>query len=147
MRFVCFLLAAAGLMFVAAGSARAASEVVVATRYLQATGTSHAHLYLYREDGKLLRRLTSSDDGQETDPIFAEDGESIVFTRLLKADVREFWTIEPSGRGLRKLEAAPDWYASAKSSPWFTSDEAEASTVATTDDSAPAPPAVFSRAG
>lgn len=28
----------------------AASEIVIAIRYLQAEGTSHSHLYLYRED-------------------------------------------------------------------------------------------------
>lgn len=46
--------------------AGAPREIVVAIRYLQAEGTSHAHLYLYREDGKLLRQLTSDNTGQDS---------------------------------------------------------------------------------
>src|SRR5207248_3083788 len=55
----------------------AASEIVIAIRYLQAEGTSHSHLYLYREDGKILRQLTTDNSGQDVDPIFAPDGEVI----------------------------------------------------------------------
>jgi hypothetical protein len=62
--------------------ARADAEIVIAIRYLQAEGTSHAHLYLYREDGKFLRQLTKDNSGQESAPIFASDGKTIVFTRL-----------------------------------------------------------------
>ena len=40
--------------------AYADSELVIAIRYLQAKGTSHSHLYLYREDGKLLRDVNVS---------------------------------------------------------------------------------------
>ena len=42
------------------GGAYADSELVIAIRYLQAKGTSHSHLYLYREDGKLLRDVNVS---------------------------------------------------------------------------------------
>jgi len=44
--------------------ARGASEIVIAIRYLRAQGTSHSHLYLYREDGKLLRQLTKTTLGR-----------------------------------------------------------------------------------
>src|SRR6476620_10329955 len=101
------------------------SEIVVAIRYLQPKGTSHSHLYLYREDGKLLRQLTSDNSGQDSDPIFAADGETIVFTREKPNDTREFWSIDPRGTKLKKLDAAPDWYSAAKSSPYFTSGEEE----------------------
>jgi hypothetical protein len=70
-------------LVVAIARANAASEIVVAIRYLQAQGESHAHLFLYREDGTLLRQLTKEDSGQDLDPIFAPDGETIVFTRDL----------------------------------------------------------------
>src|ERR1700682_5755806 len=60
---------------------RATSEIVIAIRYLQAEGTSHSHVYLYREDGKFLRQLTTDDSGQDVDPVFAPEGEVIVFTR------------------------------------------------------------------
>src|SRR6266508_403846 len=110
------------------------AEIVIAIRYLQAQGTSHSHLYLYREDGKLLRQLTKDNSGQDVDPIFASDGETIVFTRGRSHNTREFWSAHPRGTGLKKLDAAPDWYAQTKSSPYFTNIEPEepASTAATT---------------
>src|SRR5436190_23131321 len=108
--------------------AKAASEIVIAIRYLQAEGTSQAHLYLYREDGKLLRQLTNDNSGQDSGPIFAPDGSVIVFTREKPNGARECWSIDPRGTGLKKLEAAPDWYAQAKSSPYFTNIDPESST-------------------
>ncbi len=104
---------------------RADSEIVVAIRYLQAKGTSHSHLYLYREDGKLLRQLTNDDSGQDVDPIFAPNGEAIVFTREKTENTREFWSVEPRGTNLKKLGSAPDWYAATKTSPFFASVEEE----------------------
>src|SRR5438128_2378391 len=104
------------------------AQIVVAIRYLQAQSTSHSHLYLYREDGKLLRQLTNDNSGQDSGPIFAPDGSMIVFTREKPNDIREFWSIDPRGTGLKKLEAAPDWYTQAKSSPYFTNIEPEEST-------------------
>ena len=103
------------------------AEIVIAIRYLQAERTSHSHLYLYREDGKLLRQLTSDNSGQDSCPIFAEDGGMIVFTREKPNDVREFWSVDPLGKTLKKLDAAPDWYVGAKSSPYFTNIEPEES--------------------
>jgi hypothetical protein len=117
----------AGALAVTAMVSRGDSEIVVAIRYLQAKGTSHSHLYLYREDGKLLRQLTSDDSGQDLDPIFAPNGETIVFTRETANDVREFWSIDPLGKSLKKLDAAPDWYSVTKSSPAFTTSEEEES--------------------
>src|SRR5436190_17965787 len=105
--------------------ARGASEIVFAIRYLQAEGTSHSHLYLFREDGKLVRQLTNDNSGQDSAPIFAADGSMIVFTRERSNTVREFWSIDPLGKTLKKLEAAPDWYTSAKSSSYFTNFEPE----------------------
>jgi WD40 repeat protein len=96
------------------------SEIVVATRYLQAAGTSHSHLYLYREDGKLLRQLTDDNSGQDVDPTFSPDGETIVFTREKANEERDFWGIEPRGTNLKRLDSAPEWYKSAKDSPYFT---------------------------
>ena len=100
---------------------RGESEIVIAIRYLQPQGTSHSHLYLYREDGKLLRQLTNDNSGQDMDPIFAPDGETIVFSREKPNDTREFWSTDPRGTKLKKLDAAPDWYSVAKSSPAFRS--------------------------
>jgi hypothetical protein len=106
-------------------SAAAAEEIVIAIRYFQAEGTSHSHLYLYREDGKLLRQLTKDNSGQDVAPIFDSTGETIVFTREKPNKVVEYWTIKPRGEGLKKLDAAPSWYVEAKTSPYFTNLEPE----------------------
>jgi hypothetical protein len=103
---------------------RAASEVVVAIRYLQPEGTSHSHLYLYREDGKFLRQLTSDNSGQDVDPIFAPDGETIAFTRETDGSPIEFWNVKPLGGVPAKLDSAPDWYEQTKTSPYFTNRDA-----------------------
>jgi hypothetical protein len=100
-----------------------ASEIVVAIRYLQTEGISHSHLYLYREDGKLLRQLTDDNSGQDVDPMFAPDGENIVFTREKTGSPLEFWSVNPLGGSLKKLESAPDWYQQTKTSPFFTNRE------------------------
>src|ERR1700730_19014295 len=101
--------AIAALTLFVAFDLHAASEIVVAIRYLQAEGTSHSHLYLYRDDGKFLRQLTNDNSGQDVDPIFAPGGATIVFTRE-KPDNSplEFWSVEPLGSDLRKLDSVPD---------------------------------------
>jgi hypothetical protein len=115
--------------------ANAASEIVVAIRYLQARGESHAHLYLYREDGTLLRQLTKEESGQDLDPMFAPDGETIVFTREIAENKFEYWSVESKGGALKRLEAEPEWYATTKTSPCFVWPEMEGSGD---DESAPA---------
>ena len=122
------ILIIAGIFSLTAMSARAAAEIVIAIRYLQAEGNSHSHLYLYREDGKLLRQLTNDNSGQDSGPIFAPDGSMIVFTREKPNGAREFWSVDSLGKTLKKLEAAPDWYVAAKSSPYFTNIESDEST-------------------
>lgn len=113
----------------------AASEIVVAIRYFQAEGESHSHLYLYRDDGTLLRQLTKEEVGQDLDPMFAPDGETIVFTREIAENKFEYWSVEPKGGGLKRLEAEPEWYATTKTSPYFVWPEMEGSGD---DESAPA---------
>jgi len=115
----------AGAYCFVATIARGDSEIVIAIRYLQAQGTSHSHLYLYREDGKLLRQLTRDDSGQDSTPIFSPHGETIVFTREKPNNGRKFWSISPRGADLKKLDQAPGWYAQAKSSSYFTNIEPE----------------------
>jgi hypothetical protein len=123
MRSLLQIVIVAGIFCILATSARGASEIVIAIRYLQGQGTSHSHLYLYGEDGKLLRQLTKDNSGQDWAPIFSPDGETIVFTREKPNNVREFWRVNLRGTDLKKLEAAPDWYGQAKSSSYFTNVE------------------------
>jgi dipeptidyl aminopeptidase/acylaminoacyl peptidase len=103
------LLLVGGVFCLVATIARGASEIVIAIRYLQARGASHSHLYLYREDGKLLRQLTKENSGQDSAPTFSPDGETIVFTREKPTNnVREFWSVSPRGTGLKKLDPVPN---------------------------------------
>ena len=129
------LFAVAAWMVMAIARVNADSEIVVSIRYLQAQGESHAHLFLYREDGKLLRQLTKDDSSQDLDPIFAPDGETIVFSREIGENKFEFWTVEPKGGGAKRLEAEPEWYSTTKTSPYFIWPEMEGSGD---DESAPA---------
>jgi hypothetical protein len=84
---------------------------------------SHAHLYLYKEDGKFLRQLTTDNSGQDVDPVFAPEGETIVFTREKPGHPLEFWSVRPLGGDSTKLDSAPGWYEQAKTSPYFTNRE------------------------
>src|ERR1700704_2624226 len=105
-RFVTLL-----LFLFAATTLNAASEIVVAIRYLQAQGESHAHLFLYQEDGTLLRQLTKDESGQDLDPIFAPDGETIMFSHEIGENKFEFWSVEPKSAALKRLETEPEWYS------------------------------------
>ena len=129
------LLVVAACLEVAIVRPAVAAEIVVAVRYLQAQGESHSHLFLYQEDGTLLRQLTKDESGQDMDPIFALDGESIVFTREISENKFEFWSVEPKGGALKRLETEAEWYSTTKSSPYFAWPEMEGSGD---DESAPA---------
>jgi hypothetical protein len=122
-------------LFAMATIACADSEIVVAIRYLQAQGESHSHLFLYREDGTLLRQLTREEIGQDLDPVFAPDGATIVFTRELGENKLEYLSVDPRGEGLKRLDSQPDWYATTASSPYFLWPEIEGSGD---DESSPA---------
>ena len=131
----------AGVFLILAINLRAASEIVIAIRYLQAEGVSHSHLYLYRDDGKFLRQLTADNSGQDVDPIFAPDGEAIVFTREKGSNPLEFWNVRPLGAAPTKLDSVPDWYEQTKTSPYFTNRESPKPD----QSSSPSPPASAAR--
>jgi len=115
-----------GILLVFAGPAtQGASEIAVAVRYLQAKGVSHSQIFLYREDGALLRQLTNAKSGQMKGPVFAPDGETIVFTREMPSGGKEYWSVEPKGGNLHKLDTPPPWFTATKDSPYFTDAEAD----------------------
>jgi hypothetical protein len=117
-------LAIIALLATGLAATRAAPEIVVAIRYLKAQGTSHSQLFLYREDGKLLRQLTNDASGQMTSPMFAPDGQTIIFTRETNS-CKDYWSIEPKGGNLHSMPGAPIWYTREKTSPFFTNLEDE----------------------
>lgn len=100
-----------------------AYRIVVAMRYLIARGVSHAHLYLYSQDGKLIRQLTSDNSGQDREPVFAPDGRTVAFRRTFPNKPDQVWSIDLSTGRSRRLSSAPAWYAAARESPYFSDDE------------------------
>ena len=97
----------------------APGEIVVAMRYFQGSGTSHSHLYLYREDGKLLRQLTADNTGQDYAPLFSPDGETIVFSRRSDTGGTDHYSVEPRGGHLRSVAATQDWNQETKETASF----------------------------
>ena len=145
MKLISRVLIVAAFSFLAI-NLRAASEIVIAIRYLQAEGMSHSHLYLYRDDGKFLRQLTADDSGQDVDPVFSPEGQIIVFTREKLGSSLEFWSVRPLAADSIKLDSAPNWYEQAKTSPYFTNRETSkpadpVSPAAASPESSPSPSA------
>src|SRR6202030_2288541 len=80
--------------------------------------------------------------GQEVDPVFAPDGESIVFTREKTSSPLEFWSVRPFGGEPQKFDSAPDWYQQTKTASYFTNRDV----AATNESASPSPSADASAA-
>jgi hypothetical protein len=91
------------------------ADLVVSLRYFKTEGTSHYHLYLYRDDGKVARQLTAPEDAHDTNPIFSRDGSEIAFTREVKGGSK-IMSIHPDGSAMRALAQVPAWYHPTESS-------------------------------
>lgn len=87
----------------------ARADVAISIRYFKIEGTSHYHLYLYSDDGKLIRQLTAPEDAQDTRPMFSKGGEEIIFTRETKWR-KEIYAIRTDGTNLHAMEKAPEGY-------------------------------------
>jgi len=91
-----------------AASAAGEEMVVVAMRYLIKEGTSHAHLYLYGRDGKLIRQLTKAEVGQDADPVFSPDGKSVLYGRT-EGERNEWRLVSIDGKSDRVVKTPPSW--------------------------------------
>lgn len=94
---------------------------VVSARAMHPKGASHYQLYLYDQEGKLIRKLTSPEDAHDTDPMFSPDGDEIGFERHRGKTV-EYYTIKPNGKQLRKIASRPDWHRKYATIPRFDFD-------------------------
>lgn len=97
------------LAAVVAISTAAQAEVAISIRYFKTEGTSHYHLFLYSDDGKVLRQLTAPKDAQDTAPMFTADGKEIYFTREQRGRKQTF-SIHPEGTQLHAVQEAPAGY-------------------------------------
>ena len=73
---------------------RSSSRSVISRRRAKATRT----FFSIAKTERLLRQLTKDDSGQDLDPIFAPDGETIVFTREIGENKFEFWSVRAEWR-------------------------------------------------
>ena len=102
------LLVATICAFVAAARA----DVAVSMRYYKTAGNEHHRLFLYSDDGKLIRPLTDADAGDDTDPVFSPDGAHVVFSRKT-GEGSAFYRVDRNGSYAKTLDAAPEWWKSA----------------------------------
>lgn len=87
--------------------------VVVAMRYPQIEGISHSRLYLFSRGGKLIRQLTKSEEGQDTDPVFSPDGKAVLYARLAgsrkEETAKEWRLVSVDGKNDQPVKTPPAW--------------------------------------
>jgi hypothetical protein len=97
------------LSFLVALSTAVRADVALSIRYFKTEGTSHYHLYLYGDDGRVIRQLTAPEDAQDTAPMFSMDGSMIYFTREQHGR-KQIFSLRPNGTQLHAVEEAPAGY-------------------------------------
>ncbi|RYD80514.1 MAG: hypothetical protein EOP84_11960, partial [Verrucomicrobiaceae bacterium] len=118
-------------------------DAVVAIRYLKIKGKSHAALYLFTGDGKLVRKLTDPAPHQDAFPVFSPDGKRIIFTRrLADGGGDKLFIVDRKGGKARALDGEPpDWYAARRIGRYFDDrdmKEVDAPAEASSDQQKPA---------
>ncbi len=106
------------------------AEVAVSIRYFKPAGESHYHLFLFRDDGAVVRQLTAPENANDVGPRFARDGMSIFFLRKpagMKSGKPgsggQVWQIGIDGKGLRRLKKAPLGFPVAEEPPAYCARE------------------------
>lgn len=97
-------------------TAARAVEVAVSIRYLAPKGKSHAVLFLFDGQGKLVRQLTKPGEDHDYAPAFSPDGKEIIFRRVHgDEEAKRYFIVDREGRTTRAIEGEPPaWYAERK---------------------------------
>lgn len=119
-------------VFAISRTSTARAEVAIAIRYFKLKGTSHFHLFLYSDDGKVIRELTAPEDAQDTSPMFSVDGNLIYFTREQHGK-KQIFSIQPNGDHLQAVDNAPAGYPP-QATDGVYSDEKEPEMITRGDD-------------
>lgn len=118
------LLLAALVWTLTFGAARAA-DVAISIRYLHPKGKSHAAIFLFGTDGKLIRQITEPNDSQDVNPSFAPDGKSIIFTSENDStQKRVLVSLDLASKGAKVIAGEPPaWYKSRVIAKGFSGDD------------------------
>jgi hypothetical protein len=89
-----------------------AADVAISLRYLRPKGKSHAAIFLFTGEGKLVRQLTEPNDSQDVNPAFAPDGKSLIFTSENdKTQKRVLVSLKLADKSVQVLKGEPPaWY-------------------------------------
>jgi len=116
------------------GAARAA-DVAISIRYLHPKGKSHAAIFLFGTDGRLIRQITEPNDSQDVNPSFAPDGKSIIFTSENDgSQKRVLVSLDLASKAARVIAGEPPvWYKSRVIAQPFSGDDSAATTAPARD--------------
>ena len=87
-------------------------DVAVSIRYLAPKGVSHAAIYLFDGQGKLVRQLSEPGDDQDYAPAFSPDGKEVLFRRVHgDDDAKRFFSVDRDGTNTHAVEGKlPSWF-------------------------------------
>ena len=94
-------------------TAARAVDIAVSIRYLAPKGKSHAAIFLFDGQGKLVRQLTKPGEDQDYAPAFSPDGKEIIFRRVHgDEEAKRYFIVDRAGKQTRAIEGEPpEWYA------------------------------------
>lgn len=111
------------------------ADVAVSIRYLHPKSKSHAAIFLFQSDGKLVRQLTAPTDSQDVNPAFAPDGKSLIFTSESDKNAkRVLVSLDLAEKTTRVLDGEPPaWFKDRVIAKPFDDEEAPAADAPAAD--------------